>query len=87
MESKHNVQQLLQYWRLRRPRTREELAAYVQAFLGWRIPDQRLCGDHDTPMDYLAWTLLGENPHGSQSDPTGGTQRRELFMVCRIINV
>jgi len=68
MVNKHNVQQLLQYWRLRRPRTREELAAYVQAFLGRRIPDQRLCENHDTPLDYLAWALGVDNGDRTEQD-------------------
>ena len=52
------MMQLLEYWRGRRPRTRKELASYVKAFLGLRIPDQSLCEGHDSPMDYLEYALL-----------------------------
>ena len=56
-ESKAHV--LVQRLRRQRPRTAKELAAYVRAFLGWRIPDQRVCPGHDSPLDYLAWSFLG----------------------------
>ena len=46
-----------------RPRSRGELRAYVKAFLGISVPDQRVCVGHDSPMDYLAWAFLGEEVH------------------------
>ncbi|MEN6333197.1 MAG: hypothetical protein ABFE01_02990 [Phycisphaerales bacterium] len=39
--------------RHRRPRTRQELKAYVKTFLDIDVPDVRLCPDHSSPMDYL----------------------------------
>jgi len=36
-----------------RPRTRQELKAYVKTFLDIDVPDVRLCPDHSSPMDYL----------------------------------
>jgi hypothetical protein len=36
-----------------RPRTREDLANYVKVYCGIDLPDKRICGDHDSPMDYL----------------------------------
>lgn len=43
-----------------RPRTRGSLQAYVQAYLGLRIPGKRICPEHDSPLDYLACAVLGE---------------------------
>jgi hypothetical protein len=67
-----NPQEMLRYWRRRRPGTRGELAAYVEAFLGWRIPDRRVCVGHDAPMDYLGWALgveKGDNGLGVEEKP------------------
>ena len=50
---------LLDRLRRCRPRTRGELAAYVEAFLGLKIPSQRVCAGHDSPLDYLAYSVLG----------------------------
>ena len=61
MKKQHTAQQLLQHWRLQMPGTRQQLAAYIKAFLGWRIPDHQVCAHHQTPMDYLAWSLGVEN--------------------------
>jgi len=44
-----------------RPRTREQLQSYVQAYLGLRIPGKRICREHDSPLDYLAYAVLGED--------------------------
>ena len=41
-----------------RPRTREQLQSYVQAYLGLRIPGKRICREHDSPLDYLAYAVL-----------------------------
>jgi hypothetical protein len=38
---------------LQHPRTRRELAAYVETFLGIRLPTVAVCEDHSSPMDYL----------------------------------
>jgi len=43
-----------------RPRDREQLAAYVKAFLGLQIPSQQMCKGHDSPLDYLAYSVLGQ---------------------------
>jgi len=43
-----------------RPRTKRQLAAYIQAFLGLKIPAQRICEGHDSPLDYLAYAFLGK---------------------------
>ena len=43
-----------------RPRTREQLQSYVQAYLGLRIPSKRICRAHDSPLDYLTYAVLGE---------------------------
>ena len=61
MNKQHNAQQLLQHWRLQKPQTRQQLVAYIKAFLGWRIPDRQVCAHHQSPMDYLAWALGVEN--------------------------
>ena len=50
--------------RVRRPGTRKELAAYVEAFLGLKIPSKKICAGHDSPMDYLAGTFLNEGGVG-----------------------
>jgi len=69
--SKENrrVWELLGRMRGVRPRSREELAAYVETFLGIRIPARRVCAGHDSPMDYLAWSFLGE---GAENGQAGG---------------
>jgi len=54
------VRRMVEALRVRRPRGREELAAYVRAFLGLRVPGRRVCEGHDSPMDYLAYAVLGE---------------------------
>jgi hypothetical protein len=55
---------LLERLRVRRPRTRKELAGYVEAFLGLKIPSKKICGYHDSPLDYLAGTFLNEGGVG-----------------------
>jgi len=36
-----------------RPRSRQDLKHYVKVFLGIDVPDQTLCPDHSSPLDYL----------------------------------
>ncbi|MEN6575791.1 MAG: hypothetical protein ABFD90_05555 [Phycisphaerales bacterium] len=36
-----------------RPTTKADLKNYVKVFLGVEVPDQRICPDHSSPMDYL----------------------------------
>jgi terminase large subunit-like protein len=55
--------------RLVRPRTRGQLQSYVQAYLGLRVPGKRICREHDSPLDYLAYAVLGED--ATQSTPDG----------------
>jgi len=50
-------QRLLDQMRSVRPRNKRELAAYVTAFTGWRIPSQTVCPGHQAPLDYLAWSF------------------------------
>ena len=40
--------------RVRPPRTREELKAFVRALWGFSIPDKRVCSGHKSPMDAFA---------------------------------
>ena len=54
-------QEMLRRMRSCRPRNRRELAAYVRAFLGLKIPGKRICAGHDSPLDYLAYAFLGED--------------------------
>lgn len=35
-----------------------ELSAYVNAFLGLKVPGKRMCEGHSSPLDYLAYVLL-----------------------------
>jgi hypothetical protein len=41
------------------PADRESLGCYLEAFLGIRVPDKRMCEGHSSPMDYLCHSLLG----------------------------
>ncbi len=68
---------LLHRFRTVRPRNQKELAAYVQAFLGLKIPAKRICADHDSPMDYLAATVLG-NAKKAPDDSQGSNRRDAL---------
>ena len=43
------------------PATRRELAAFVSAQLGMDVPDERICPNHDSPMDYLAASFFGQD--------------------------
>jgi len=58
---------LIQRLRRCRPDNRRQLAAYVRAFLGLSVPDQRICPDHNCPMDYLAYAFLGEKNQETNS--------------------
>ena len=37
----------------------EELATFLQRYLGVRIPDKRLCSDHQAPFSFVADVFLG----------------------------
>ncbi|MBN1846898.1 MAG: hypothetical protein JW810_14525 [Sedimentisphaerales bacterium] len=81
--SQKNLRPLVQRLRRMRPRTRAQLAAYVQAFWGLTIPDQRICPDHDSPLDYLAYAFLGGTPSDRGSSdmaatPSAGAETAEI---------
>ncbi|MBN1765499.1 MAG: hypothetical protein JW860_09605 [Sedimentisphaerales bacterium] len=57
-DSKKSHGYCLDKWR--RPRNREQLAAYVREFLGISVPDRNLCPEHQSPLDYLAYSFLGD---------------------------
>jgi hypothetical protein len=50
------------YNHLRRikPTTRQELRNYVKIFLGINIPDESVCPEHNSPMDYLWHTYSAD---------------------------
>ncbi|UCD52367.1 MAG: hypothetical protein JSW27_06965, partial [Phycisphaerales bacterium] len=56
-----------------RPRSREDLKHYVKVFLGIDVPDQTLCPDHSSPLDYL-WHSF--NADFSRPIPYGRRMRR-----------
>jgi len=68
------VVELLERMRRCRPRTKKELANYVQTFLGVKIPGKRICAGHDSPLDYLAWSVLGRK----NDDRTRMTRKRQI---------
>lgn len=42
------------------PRTRGQIRAFVKKQFGFSIPDKSVCAGHDTPMDYLVASFLGQ---------------------------
>jgi len=56
-----------------RPRTRDQLSAYVSAYLGLTVPARRVCKGHDAPLDYLTYAVLGEGALGSEGSQGPGT--------------
>ena len=58
MTRQTNHRALLKRLRHWQPRTRQQLAAYVHAYLGLQIPSRSVCAGHDSPLDYLAWAFL-----------------------------
>ena len=48
-----NPMQIYNHLKAAAPASRADLKNYVHAFLGFDIPDIKLCPDHSTPMDYL----------------------------------
>lgn len=42
------------------PKTRRELARFVQAYFNLTVPDVRMCPHHNTPMDYLVASVLDQ---------------------------
>jgi hypothetical protein len=55
-----------------RPQTQEELKQFVWDNLDIRVPDQRLCPGHKSPMDYLWYTWQGDDPALRPSDQISG---------------
>jgi hypothetical protein len=62
-----------------RPGNRAELWAWCRDVLGLRIPDRSVCPHHQSPMDFLEASFLGDSAaghgHGGASDsgpPAGG---------------
>ncbi|MBI9015731.1 MAG: hypothetical protein JEZ07_00585 [Phycisphaerae bacterium] len=51
------------YERLRRcrPSSREQVAAYAEAFLGLKLSVNSVCKEHNTPLDYLSYSLLNND--------------------------
>jgi len=41
-------------------KTRRQLDRFVRAYLGLAVPDVRMCPHHDTPMDYLVSSVVGQ---------------------------
>ncbi|MFH1716109.1 MAG: hypothetical protein ABIF19_02055 [Planctomycetota bacterium] len=46
--------------RLTSPNTKRDLKNYVKVFLDLDVPDQKICSDHDSPMDYLWHSFSSE---------------------------
>lgn len=57
-KTKDDTVGLVERMRECRPRDARELRAYVEAFLGMRVPGRRVCQGHDSPLDYLAFSVL-----------------------------
>ena len=57
--------------RRQRPGTVGQLAAYVKAFLGLDVPGEAVCAGHNSPLDYLAFSVLGD-AGGNESTETAG---------------
>jgi len=43
-----------------RPESRRDLGNYVKVFLGIDVPDRKICGEHNSPMDYLWNSFSGD---------------------------
>jgi hypothetical protein len=43
-----------------RPEGRRDLGNYVKVFLGIGVPDKKICGEHNSPMDYLWNSFSGD---------------------------
>ena len=50
-----------------RPRTKKDLRNYVKVFLGLDIPNQRICPEHNSPMDYLWHSFAADFTDGQDS--------------------
>ena len=45
---------------LEAPRSRKALLAYLLNYLGLRVPSQRVCEEHNRPLDYLWYSYSGD---------------------------
>ena len=45
---------------IRRPRTPQELARFVEKYFALRVPRRRVCPHHDSPLDYLAASFFAQ---------------------------
>ncbi|UCF42399.1 MAG: hypothetical protein JSV99_07280 [Planctomycetota bacterium] len=43
-----------------RPESRRDLGNYVKVFLGIDVPDKKICGEHNSPMDYLWYSFSSD---------------------------
>ncbi|HVX83691.1 MAG TPA: hypothetical protein VH253_02635 [Phycisphaerae bacterium] len=62
-----NDRSLMSAMALRAPRDRRELAAWVEAFLGMRMPMCGQCPGHHTPLDYLEHSFFERNTGGGDA--------------------
>ena len=76
MGGKGDIAAVVERMRAVRPRDRGELGAYLEAFLGLKVPGKRICAGHDSPMDYLAWGMLGGKREKGQGKRDKGKGRR-----------
>ena len=57
-----NAAQIYSALRRSKPRTKQDLKNYVKVFLGIEVPDERICPEHNTPMDYLWHSFSADFP-------------------------
>jgi len=61
LKHRNNVEKAIEVYemlRQGRPGSRQYLKNYLNIFLGINVPDKRICGGHNSPMDYL-WHSFG----------------------------
>jgi hypothetical protein len=44
-----------------RPESKRDLGNYVKVFLGIDVPGRKICGEHDSPMDYLWYSFSADS--------------------------
>ncbi len=75
-----------------RPTTKRDLRNYVKVFLGIDVPDKRICGGHNSPMDYLwhSFSVDFEGHRAANADAvvwanrTGG--KTELAAIATLLD-
>lgn len=70
--------------RRRPPRSRRDLKNYVKVFLGLDVPDEKVCCDHNSPMDYL-WHAYSTDL-GFSGDPGFQASDRQSKIANRQCN-